>query len=78
LCTRLALRSGAIVMAIDYRLAPEHPFPAAVDDAFAAYCWLRSHAADIDGDPTCVAVAGDSAGGNLSAVVAERRQFAPI
>jgi acetyl esterase len=69
LCARLAFRSGAIVVAIDYRLAPEHPFPAAVEDSFAAYRWLRSHAAAVGGDPGRVAVAGDSAGGNLSAVV---------
>ena len=71
LCARLALRSGAIVVAVDYRLAPEHPFPAAVDDCFAAYRWLRSHAEELGGDPGRVAVAGDSAGGNLSAVVSQ-------
>ena len=69
LCARLALRSGAIVVAIDYRLAPEHTFPAAVEDCCAAYWWLRSHAAAVGGDPGRVAVAGDSAGGNLAAVV---------
>ena len=71
LCARLAQRSSAIVVAIDYRLAPEHKFPAAVDDAFAAYRWLRSHAAELGGDPMRVAVAGDSAGGNLAAVVSQ-------
>jgi acetyl esterase len=69
LCARLALRSGAIVVAIEYRLAPEHKFPAAVEDCFAAYRWLRSHAAEVGGDPGRIAVVGDSAGGNLSAVV---------
>src|SRR5215475_9759327 len=67
LCARLAARSGAIVVAIDYRLAPEHKFPAAVLDCMAAYRWLRAHAVEIGGDPKGVAVAGDSAGGNLSA-----------
>jgi acetyl esterase len=71
LCARLAQRSDAIVVAIDYRLAPEHKFPAAVDDAFAAYRWLRSHAAELGGNPSRVAVAGDSAGGNLTAVVSQ-------
>ncbi len=69
LCARLALRAGAIVVAVDYRLAPEAKFPAAVDDCLAAYRWLRSHADELGGDATRVAVAGDSAGGNLSAVV---------
>src|SRR5215831_9077698 len=69
LCARLAAHAGALVVAIDYRLAPEHKFPAAVLDCMAAYRWLRAHAAEIDGDPRRVAVAGDSAGGNLSAVV---------
>lgn len=78
LCARLALRSGALVVAVDYRLAPEHKFPAAVDDCFAAYRWLRSHAADLGGDPARVAVAGDSAGGNLSAVVSQLAASAGI
>jgi acetyl esterase len=71
LCARLALRSGAIVVAVDYRLAPEAKFPAAVEDCVTAYRWLRSHAADVGADPTRVAVAGDSAGGNLAAVVSQ-------
>jgi acetyl esterase len=71
LCARLALRSGAVIVAVDYRLAPENTFPAAVEDCFAAYRWLRSHAAELGGDPARVAVAGDSAGGNLSAVVSQ-------
>jgi acetyl esterase len=71
LCARLAQSSGAIVVAVDYRLAPEHKFPAAVDDCVAAYRWLRSRAADFGGDFTRVGVAGDSAGGNLAAVVSQ-------
>ncbi len=71
LCARLALRSGALVVAVDYRLAPEHKFPAAVEDSVAAYRWLRSHGREIGADPTRVGVAGDSAGGNLAAVVSQ-------
>jgi len=71
LCARLAKHGGALVVAVDYRLAPEHKFPAAVDDCFAAYRWVRARGRDIGVDPARVAVAGDSAGGNLSAVVAQ-------
>jgi acetyl esterase len=71
LCARLARHADALVVAIDYRLAPEHKFPAAVEDCLAAYRWLRGHGREIGGDATRVAVAGDSAGGNLSAVVAQ-------
>jgi acetyl esterase len=72
LCARLAEGSGVIVVALDYRLAPEHPFPAAVDDCVAAYRWLRLHARDLGADPSRIAVAGDSAGGNLAAVVSQQ------
>ena len=71
LCARLARHAGALVVAVDYRLAPEHKFPAAVDDCLAAYRWLRERGPDIGADPARVAVAGDSAGGNLSAVVSQ-------
>jgi acetyl esterase len=71
LCARLAQRAGIMVVAIDYRLAPEHKFPAAVEDCLAAYAWLRAHGREIGADPARVGVAGDSAGGNLSAVVSQ-------
>ena len=71
LCARLALHANALVVAMDYRLAPEHKFPAGVEDAFAAYRWLRAHGRELGVDTTRVAIAGDSAGGNLSAVVSQ-------
>lgn len=68
LCRQLALRSGGAVVALDYRLAPEHPFPAAVDDTWAALADLRQRAASLGLDPTRLAIGGDSAGGTLAAV----------
>ena len=72
ICRDLANAAGAIVLAVAYRLAPEHPFPAAVDDAYATVCWVAENAAEIGGDGSRIAVAGDSAGGNLSTVMALR------
>ncbi|HET9501163.1 MAG TPA: alpha/beta hydrolase [Marmoricola sp.] len=69
-CRHLAEHSGVQVLAVDYRLAPEHPFPAGVDDAVAAYRWLVEHPERVNADPARLAVGGDSAGGNLSALVA--------
>jgi acetyl esterase/lipase len=71
ICIYHAIGSGAIVVSVDYRLAPEHPYPAAVDDAWAALKWVAAHAAELRGDALRLAVAGDSAGGNLAAVIAQ-------
>jgi acetyl esterase/lipase len=70
-CRILCRHAGAHVLAIDYRLAPEHPFPAAVEDARAALRWAFANAGRLGADPARVGVGGDSAGGNLAAVVAQ-------
>jgi acetyl esterase len=69
-CRRLALKADCVVLSVDYRLAPENPFPAAVHDAWDATRWAVGAAARLGGDPRRVVVAGDSAGGTLAAVVA--------
>lgn len=70
LCRALANVTGALVASVDYRLAPEERFPAAVDDAFAAIRWLNQEAPQFGGDPARMSVGGDSAGGNVATVAA--------
>ncbi len=67
-----AVGASAVVVSVDYRLAPEHPYPAAIDDAWAATQWVARHGSEIGADASRLAVAGDSAGGNISAVIAQR------
>jgi acetyl esterase/lipase len=71
-CRQHAIGAAAMVVSVDYRLAPEHPYPAAVDDAWAATRWGAEHGAELGADPTRLAIAGDSAGGTLAAVIAQR------
>jgi acetyl esterase len=77
LCRKLADRSRHVVVSVDYRLAPEHPFPAALDDAFAATLWACTRPRDLGAAPGAVAVCGESAGGNLAAIVCLRARSEP-
>jgi len=76
-CRNLACVSRHLVLSIDYRLAPEHRFPAALDDAIAATVWVRSHAAELGGAPGAIVICGESAGGNLAAVTCLRLRSSP-
>jgi acetyl esterase len=77
-CATLAKLSGCVVCSVDYRLAPEHRFPAAVDDAWATVTWAAEHAEELGALPGALALGGDSAGGNLAAICALRARDAGI
>ena len=71
ICRALSAAAGCVVVSVDYRLAPEHRYPAAADDCYAATQWCAAHAAELGADAARIAIGGDSAGGNLTAVVAQ-------
>src|SRR5271156_4260637 len=71
-CRQHAVGASAVVVSVEYRLAPEHPYPAAIDDAWAATQWVAEHGSEIGADASRLALAGDSAGATISAVIAQR------
>jgi acetyl esterase/lipase len=77
-CATLARLSGCVVCSVDYRMAPEHRFPAALDDAWAVTTWVAEHPDDVGGRPGALALGGDSAGGNLAAVCALKARDASL
>ncbi|MER5728891.1 alpha/beta hydrolase [Streptomyces sp. NPDC002138] len=77
-CSRVADELGVLVVSVDYRLAPENPYPAALDDCFSALRWLHASAADLGVDPARIAVGGESAGGGLAAAVVQRAHDAGV
>jgi acetyl esterase len=70
ICRAISKRAGAVVVSVDYRLAPEHRFPAALEDGFDATCWVADHAVALGIDPRKLVIAGDSAGANMATVIA--------
>src|SRR6516225_7846872 len=70
MCRSLCRGAGCLVMTVDYRLAPENPFPAALEDCYAATSWMGAHAKEFKGDPTRIAVGGESGGANYAAAIA--------
>jgi acetyl esterase len=76
--SRIADETGMLVVSVDYRLAPEWPFPAGLDDILAVLAWLRAHAGEIGGNPDLIAVGGDSAGGNLAAALPHKARDAGV
>lgn len=77
-CRQFAKDAHAVVIAVDYRLAPEHPFPTPINDCLAAFDYISQHADQLNIDPNRIAVGGDSAGGNAAAVVAQQRRHATV